>query len=149
MVELADVAALAFIGVGLIFQSVRYLRSDRHIKVLRGWLVNLRLDERELSRKYSLGVVLVFNRAGHLVRKFPEVDVIKRKGQCGLRCSVEEGSMNFCVLFAPHKLTLSGVYCREDVNRLFGGNPDIQIFETGTHDIKCNSLLQLITVPKF
>lgn len=43
MVELADVAALAFIGVGLIFQSVRYLRSDRHIKVLRGWLVNLKI----------------------------------------------------------------------------------------------------------
>lgn len=148
MVELADVAALAFIGVGLIFQSVRYLRSDRQIKVSRGWLISLKLDETALSRKYSLGVVLVFNRTGYLVRKFPEVDVVKRKGQCGLRCSVEEGSMNFCVLFAPHKLTLSGVYSREDVDRLFGGNPDIQIFETGTCDIKCNSLLQLTTVPK-
>lgn len=144
MIELTDVAALAFIVVGLVFQGVRCYRSDRRIKVKREFQINLLLRETELSWKSSSGIVLTFDRLGHLVRKLPEVDIKTRKGECKLCCSAEEGMLNFCVLLVPHPLSLSGVCHREDIDRLFGGNPKIQITETGYQEIKCNLSLQLI-----
>lgn len=146
MMELADVAALAFIAFGLIFQSVRCYRGNRYIKMKRKFFVNLQLHKTELAGDYSYGIVLVFDRLGHLVRKLPEVDVKRRKDQCKLCCSVEEGLQSFYVLFASHPLSLSSVYHSRDLERLFLGNPEIQIAKTDIEDIKSNVSLQLVMV---
>lgn len=141
--ELADVAALIFITAGLVFQSVRCYRSDRRIKVKQKFLINLQFHETEFTRKCFFGIVLAFDRQGHLVRKFPEADIKKRKDQSKISCSVEEGIQSFCVLFTSQSISLSGVYDRKDVKRLFGGNPDIQIAETSLQEIQSDVPIQL------
>ena len=103
--ELADVAVLAFIGVGLVFQSVRYYRSDRRIKAKQKYLVSLLFCETEFTRKCPSGIVLVFDRIGHLVRKFPEADIKKRKDRRKICCSVMAVT-NFCCYFQRHRLIL-------------------------------------------
>ena len=144
--ELADVAVLAFIGVGLVFQSVRYYRSDRRIKEKQKYLVSLLFCETEFTRKCPSGIVLVFDRIGHLVRKFPEADIKKRKDRSKICCSVEEGVLSFCVLFTSRSLSLSGVYDRKDIERLFGGNPDILIAETALQEVKSDAPVRLNVV---
>ncbi|WP_039968476.1 hypothetical protein [Bacteroides fluxus] len=144
--ELADVAVLAFIGVGLVFQSVRYYRSDRRIKAKQKYLVSLLFCETEFTRKCPSGIVLVFDRIGHLVRKFPEADIKKRKDRSKICCSVEEGVLSFCVLFTSRSLSLSGVYDRKDIERLFGGNPDILIAETALQEVKSDAPVRLNVV---
>lgn len=144
--ELADVAALTIVAAGLIFQSVRCYRNDRRIKVKQKLLVSLQFHETEFTRECTLGIVLVFDRLGHLVRKFPEADIKKRKDQSKICCFVEEGMLSFCVLFTSQSLSLSGVYDRKDVERLFGGNPGIQIAETVLQEVQSDVPIQLNVV---
>ena len=59
---------------------------------------------------------------------------------------MEEGFLNFCVLFVPHALSLSGVSCREDIDRLFGDVSGMQIAETGVWEVERNAVLPLYPV---
>ena len=65
------------------------------------------------------------------------------KGQCMLYCTVEEGILNFCVLLAPRALSLSGIVCREDIDRLFRDISEMRIVETGVWEVERNVALSL------
>lgn len=108
-------------------------------------LVSLLLCEAELPSECSVGIVLAFDRKGNFVRKFPEVEIMRYRDQCKLCCLIEEGVRYFRVLFSPHSLTLSAVYHSDDVDRLFGDNPGIQIAETELMDIREDLSLCLTT----
>ena len=148
MVELADIAAMVFIASGLTYQGVKYWRSDRHIRLKREMPVSLVMREAALPENCSHALVIVLDRRGCLVRKFPDADVARRKGKCKLRCSAPEGRMNFCVLFTPHVLSLGGVHTRADIDRLFGDEPGIFIAETGLQEISRRTSLELLPVPE-
>lgn len=123
------------------------LRFRRRVKAKRECLVNLLLGETELPSECSSGIVLVFDRKGYLVRKFPEVEIKSYRGQYKLCCLVEEGVWSFRVLFSPHPLTLSAIYHKEDAERLFGSNPDIQAADTSLMEIRSDFSLCLVEVP--
>lgn len=110
------------------------------------YLVSLLLCDTELPSECSFGIVLAFDRKGNFVRKFPEVEIMRYRNQYKLCCLIEEGVRYFRVLFSPHSLTLSAVYDSDDVDRLFGDNPDIQMAETELMEIREDLLLCLTMV---
>lgn len=146
MIELTDIATLAFIAVGVTYQGVKYWRSDKRIKLKRELPVHLVLRDAKLPEACTHGAVIVFDRLGHRVRKFPETDVLVRKDRCRLRTSSPAGMMNFCVLFTTRPLSLSGVLLRSDIDRLYTGCPDILIAETGVQKIERKTVLELTPV---
>ena len=97
MIELADIATLAFIVSGVTYQGVKYWRSDKRVRLKRELPVSLILRETVVPESITHAVVVVFDRRGCLVRKFPEKEIIRRKKYCKLPCSSAEGMMNFCV----------------------------------------------------
>lgn len=143
MIELADIATLVFIASGMTYQGVKYWRSDKRVRLKREFPVHLTLRGVKLPDTCSHGVIILFDRLGHRVRKFPETDVQVRKDHCRLRCSAPEGMMNFCVLFTGHPLSLSGVLLRSDIDRLYAGYPDMLVAETGLQKIERKAILEL------
>lgn len=143
MIELADIATLAFIASGVTYQGVKYWRSDKRVKLKRERPVSLILRETEISKSYTHATVVVFDRRGYLVRKFPEKEIIRKKKYCKLPCSSAEGRMDFCVLFTSCTLSLSGIHCREDIDRQFAGIPDLLIAETGLQEISHGASFEL------
>lgn len=143
MIELADIATLAFIVSGVTYQGVKYWRSDKRVKLKRELPVSLILRETVVPESITHAVVVVFDRRGCLVRKFPEKEIIRRKKYCKLPCSSAEGMMNFCVLFTSSTLSLSGIHCRADIDRQFAGVKDLLIAETGLQEISTGISLEL------
>ena len=113
--------------IGGFYLSIKYGHRLRRIKARRNCQICLVLDGSELKDIHLHCIILVFDRLGHLVRKFPEAEMRQMKGQCMLYCTVEEGILNFCVLLAPRALSLSGIVCREDIDRLFRGISEMRI----------------------
>lgn len=87
MIELADIATLAFIASGLTYQSVKYWRSDKRIKIKRDRPVSLVLRGMALPETCQHAVILVFDRRGCLMRKFPDATYRKRKNGYRIECS--------------------------------------------------------------
>ena len=143
MIELADMVTLAFIASGVTYQGVKYWRSDKRVKLKRERPVSLVLRETEVPENYTRAIVVVFDRRGCLVRKFPEKEIIRRRKYCKMNCSSAEGRMNFCVLFTSCTLSLSGIHCRTDIDRQFAGIPDLLIAETGLQEISGGISLEL------
>lgn len=143
MIELADMVTLAFIASGVTYQGVKYWRSDKRVKLKRERPVSLVLRETEVPENYTRAIVVVFDRRGCLVRKFPEKEIIRRRKYCKMNCSSAEGRMNFCVLFTSCTLSLSGIHCRADIDRQFAGIPDLLIAETGLQEISGGISLEL------
>ena len=143
MIELADIATLAFIVSGVTYQGVKYWRSDKRVRLKRELPVSLILRETVVPESITHAVVVVFDRRGCLVRKFPEKEIIRRKKYCKLPCSSAEGMMNFCVLFTSSTLSLSGIHCRADIDRQFAGIGDLMIAETGLQEISGAASLPL------
>ena len=143
MIELADIATLAFIASGVTYQGVKYWRSDKRVKLKREHPVSLIFREAEIPISYTRSIVIVFDRRGCLVRKFPEKEIIRKKKYCKLNCSSAEGKVNFCVLFTSCALSLSGIHCRTDIDRQFAGIQDLLIAETGVREISGGTSLEL------
>ncbi len=143
MIELADIATLAFIASGLTYQSVKYWRSDRRIKMKRERPVSLVLRGTDVPEDCRTAVVLVFDRRGCLMRKFPDATCRKRKKGYRIECSTQEGVLHFCVLFTSRSLNLSAIHHRSDVDRQFGKSPHTFIAETGWQEIEGKTTLQL------
>lgn len=143
MIELADIATLAFIASGVTYQGVKYWRSDKRVRLKRELPVSLILRETVAPESITHVVVVVFDRRGCLVRKFPDAEIIRRKKYCKLPCSSAEGRMNFCVLFTSSTLSLSGIHCRADIDRQFAGIKDLLIAETGLQEISTGISLEL------
>lgn len=143
MIELADIATLAFIASGVTYQGVKYWRSDKRVKLKREIPVNLVLRGVKLPEGCTHGVIILFDRLGHRVRKFPETDVLVRKDRCRLRCSSPAGMMSFCVLFAARPLSLSGVLQRSDIDRLYARRPGMLIAETALQKIERKATFEL------
>lgn len=143
MIELADIATLAFIASGLTYQSVKYWRSDRRIKIKRERPVSLVLRGTNVPEDCRTAVVLVFDRRGCLMRKFPDATYRKRKNGYRIECSTQEGILNFCVLFTTRALSLSAIHHRDDVDRRFGEYPDILMAETGWQEVSAATTLEL------
>lgn len=143
MIELADIATLAFIASGVTYQGVKYWRSDKRVRLKRELPVSLILRETVAPESITHVVVVVFDRRGCLVRKFPDAEIIRRKKYCKLPCSSAEGRMNFCVLFTSSTLSLSGIHCRADIDRQFAGIGDLMIAETGLQEISTGISLEL------
>lgn len=148
MIEIADIATMVFIASGLTYQGVKYWRSDKRMKLKRGLPVSLVLRDAALPEGCTRAVVLLLDRRGCLVRKFPDTDVVCRKNKCKLRCTAPEGMLNICVLFTPRALSLSGIHGRTDIDRLFGNDPTILIAETGVQEISRAVSLELMAVPE-
>ena len=148
MIELADIATLAFIASGLTYQSVKYWRSDKRIKIKRDRPVSLVLRGMALPETCQHAVILVFDRRGCLMRKFPDATYRKRKNGYRIECSTQEGILNFCVLFTPHTISLSAIHHRSDVDRRFGKYPDMLIAETGWQEVSTAAVLELHPVEK-
>lgn len=129
--------------IGGFYLSIKYGHRLRRIKARRNCQICLVLDGSELKDIHLHCIILVFDRLGHLVRKFPEAEMRQMKGQCMLYCTVEEGILNFCVLLAPRALSLSGILCREDIDRLFRGISEMRIVETGVWEVERNVALSL------
>lgn len=146
MIELADIATLAFIASGMTYQGVKYWRSDKRVRLKRDFPVHLVLRGVKLPEACSRGAVILFDHLGHRVRKFPETDVQVRKDRYRLRCSSPEGMMNFCVLFTSHPLSLSSVLLRSDIDRLYTGYPDMLVAETGLQRVERKSTFELTPV---
>ena len=145
--DIAEIATMAFIASGMTYNAVKYWRVNRKVHLAREWPVHLILKRTDdLSEECRRAVLLVFDRRGYLVRKYPEADVLKRRKRWRLRCTVQEGMLNFCVLFTPHALCLSGIHHRDDVSRLFAGHAGICIAETGLQEIIHGTSLELIVV---
>ena len=145
VMDIAEIATMAFIASGMTYNAVKYWRVNRKVHIAREWPVSLILKRMDyLSEECRRAVLLVFDRRGYLVRKYPEADVLKRKKKWRLRCTVQEGMLNFCVLFTPHALCLSGIHHRDDVDRLFAGHAGICIAETGLQEIVHGASLELI-----
>lgn len=143
MIELADIATLAFIASGVTYQGVKYWRSDKRVKLKRERPVSLIFREAKIPISYTHSIVVVFDRRGCLVRKFPEKEIIRKKKYCKLNCSSAEGKVNFCVLFTSRTLSLSGIHCRADIDRQFAGIQDMLIAETGLREISGGTSLEL------
>ena len=141
--ELADIATLAFIASGLTYQSVKYWRSDRRIKIKRERPVSLVLRGTDVPEDCRTAVVLVFDRRGCLMRKFPDATCRKRKKGYRIECSTQEGVLHFCVLFTSRSLNLSAIHHRSDVDRQFGKSPHTLIAETGWQEVSAATTLQL------
>ena len=136
---------MAFIASGMTYNAVKYWRVNRKVHIAREWPVSLILKRMDyLSEECRRAVLLVFDRRGYLVRKYPEADVLKRKKKWRLRCTVQEGMLNFCVLFTPHALCLSGIHHRDDVDRPFAGPTGICIAVTGLQEIVHSASVVLI-----
>lgn len=148
MMELADIATMAFIASGLTYQSVKYWHSDKRVRLKREMPVSLVMHDTTLPAGCLHAVVIVLDRRGCLVRKFPDTDVVWHKSKCKLRCSSHEGMMNFCVLFTQRPLSLSGIHTRADIDRLFCGESDIFIAETGLQEIHRSTSLELMPAPE-
>ena len=143
MIELADIATLAFIASGVTYQSVKYWRSDKRVRLKREQPVSLVLREMLVPESITHAVVVVFDRRGCLVRKFPEKEIIRKKKYCKLPCSSAEGRMDFCVLFTSCTLSLSGIHRRTDIDRQFAGIKDLLIAETGLQEISHGASFEL------
>ena len=143
MIELADIATLVFIASGVTYQGVKYWRSDKRVRLKRELPVSLILRQTVVTESITHAVVVVFDRRGCLVRKFPDAEIIRRKKYCKLPCSSAEGRMNFCVLFTSCTLSLSGIHCRADIDRQFASIKDLLIAETGLQDISTGISLEL------
>lgn len=143
MIELADIATLAFIASGVTYQSVKYWRSDKRVRLKREQPVSLVLREMVVPESITHAVVVVFDRRGCLVRKFPEKEIIRKKKYCKLSCSSAEGRMDFCVLFTSCTLSLSGIHRRTDIDRQFAGIKDLLIAETGLQEISHGASFEL------
>lgn len=143
--ELVIVTGFVLIIIGF-YWGMKYGRRVRKIKAKRSYQVCLMADEIEWSHPHLHCIIFAFDRSGHLVRKFPEAEMKLSKGKYMLYCIVEEGFLNFCVLFVPHALSLSGVSCREDIDRLFGDVSGMQIAETGVWEVERNAVLPLYPV---
>ena len=148
MIELADIATMAFIVSGVTYQGVKYWRSDRRIRLKREMPVKLVLSAAALSENCTRAVVLVLDRRGCLVRKFPDTEIVHRRGKCKLYCSSPQGVVNFCVLFTSRPLSLSGVHTRADIDRLFSGRRDVFIAETGLQEMSRSLTLPLMPLPE-
>lgn len=145
MIELADIATLAFIASGVTYQGVKYWRSDKRVRLKREQPVSLVLRETaaKVPENYTHATVIVFDRRGCLLRKFPEKEIIRRKKYCKLPCSSAEGKMDFCVLFTSCTLSLSGIHRRSDIDRQFAGIKDLLIAETGLQEISHGASFEL------
>lgn len=143
MIELADIATLAFIASGLTYQSVKYWRSDRRIKMKRERPVSLVLRGTDVPEDCRTAVVLVFDRRGCLMRKFPDATCRKRKKGYRIECSTQEGVLDFCVLFTSRSLNLSAIHHRSDVDRQFGKSPHTFMAETGWQEVSAATTLEL------
>lgn len=143
MIELADIATLAFIASGLTYQSVKYWRSDRRIKMKRERPVSLVLRGTDVPEDCRTAVILVFDRRGCLMRKFPDATCRKRKKSYRIECSTQEGVLDFCVLFTSRSLNLSAIHHRSDVDRQFGKSPHTFIAETGWQEVSAATTLEL------
>ena len=78
MMELADIATVAFIVSGVTYQGVKYWRSDKRVRLKREMPVSLVLRGAELPESCTHAIVIVFDRRGCLVRKFPEKELVRR-----------------------------------------------------------------------
>lgn len=143
MMEFTDIATIAFIASGLTYQSVKYWRSERRMKIKRERPVTLVLRGAELPEGCRTPVVLVFDRRGCLMRKFPDATCRKRKKGYRIECSTHEGVLNFCVLFTSRALSLSAIHDRSDVERRFGKSPHTLIAETGWQEVSGAATLEL------
>lgn len=146
MMELADLATVAFIATGLTYQSVKYWRSERKIRLKREIPVSLVMCNTAFPEDFRHAVIFVLDRRGYLTRKFPDTDIVKHKGKFKLQCSSHEGVLNFCVLFSPHVLCLSGIHTRADIDRLFSGEHNLFMAETGLQEIRRSSFLELVPI---
>ena len=148
MMKLADLATVAFIVSGVTYQGVKYWRSDKRVRLKREMPVSLVLHDTGIPEGCTRTVVIVLDRRGCLVRKFPDTEIVRRRGKCKLRCSSHEGMVNFCVLFTLRPLSLSGIHNREDIDRLFSGQHDIFIAETGLQEVRCSASYELMPAPE-
>ena len=74
--------------IGGFYLSIKYGHRLRRIKARRNCQICLVLDGSELKDIHLHCIILVFDRLGHLVRKFPEAEMRQMKGQCMLYCTV-------------------------------------------------------------
>lgn len=143
MIEFSDLATIGLVVYGLTYQGVRHLRISRQMQLKREYLVKLTLDEMTFSDDLDHVVVFVFDRRGCLIRKFPEREVTIQSSRATLQCNVQEGSMNFCVLFSPKLLNITGIHNREDINNQFSDMKGLWIAESGVQQISHNVTLEL------
>lgn len=84
VMDIAEIATMAFIASGMTYNAVKYWRVNRKVHIAREWPVSLILKRMDyLSEECRRAVLLVFDRRGYLVRKYPEADVLKRKRNGG------------------------------------------------------------------
>lgn len=146
MLELTDIATIAFIAYGVTYQGVKYWRSERKIRLKRELPVSLTLKGVMLPEGCTCAVVVLFDRRGCLIHKYPETELIRRKNGVRLLCTAPEGVINFCVLFTPQVLTLSSIHRREDIDRMIAGRRDILVAETGPREISRSLSLELFAM---
>lgn len=148
--ELTDIATVAFIAYGITYQGVKYWRSERKFRLKRELPVSLTLRGVAPPAGCTRAVVILFDRRGCLIHKFPETELIRRKKGIRLLSSAPEGVFNFCVLFTPQVLTLSGIHRREDIDRLLACGQkarNILVAETGPQEITRSTSLELYPMP--
>ena len=146
MLELADFAIVALIASGLTYRGVKYWRSNKRVRLKREIPVSLVLRGVKLPGDCTRAIVVVFDRCGYLIHKFPEKEIIRRKDTVKVLCSSPEGMMSFCVLFTPRVFSLSGIHRREDIDRLLAGVHAREVLpaETGLQEISRGVSLELI-----
>ena len=154
--DIAEIALAVFTASGLTYSAVRSYRLNRTPNLKREIPVDLwlRADRQPEDTKYC--VVLVFDKRGCLVRKFPQAEYIYRKDRYRIQCTATSDECNFCVLFSTAALNLSGILRQEDVRRLSVSTPGMRVAETGvrlvtsrqtTHELKPVNHLPPLELP--
>ena len=99
--DIAEIATMAFIASGMTYNAVKYWRVNRKVHLAREWPVHLILKRTDdLLEECRRAVLLVFDRRGYLVRKYPEADVLKRRKRWRLRCTGRNVEL-LCAVYTP------------------------------------------------
>lgn len=118
--DIAEIALALFTASVLTYSTVRSYRLNRAPKLKREIPVDLWLLSDRQPEDTEWCVVLVFDKRGYLVRKFPQAECIYRKDRYRIQCAATPDECSFCVLFSTAALNLSGILRQEDVRSLSG-----------------------------
>ena len=101
--DIAEIATMAFIASGMTYNAVKYWRVNRKVHLAREWPVHLILKRTDdLSEECRRAVLLVFDRRGYLVRKYPEADVHETGKKVAVAlCRTRRNVELLCAVYTP------------------------------------------------
>lgn len=143
MMEFSDIATIGLVVYGITCQGVRYLRTERQMRMAREFLVKLQFPADIFPGDPKRLVVLAFDERGCLVRKYPEKSVVALKNTRMIQCKTPEGSMSFRVLYAPTALNLSGVHRIDDISNRLSEVKGLLIAGSEIREINHNITMEL------